>query len=728
MAGVVSTDGVFDVFISLRFSEARNAGRALERALEERGIKTFLCDVAPGDDIASAVIRALHGCRMAVILGTRTYGKRTATKFSTFEELRYIVNRSKPFFLVKMCDDFAEPEAQFRLSEDISYFPWTPDEGAPHVEVPAALVDEIVAKLKTIPETAAPADAAPFERGRHGYGALPPPNVPVMSREAAEAILLDRDDAMPGDYLVRRKKKRNTAVIVSLVAHPGVVEHHVLERGLDGSYVVNGTRPAKACGTLSAMLEHLSTNRESMTRTLQCRVVETQSQQQRQAGEERGTTPEVVYDVGRADEAEDHAGPDACIGVARAERLHQQQQPWNPEQKYEEIAGGHDDQVYACPDAAGFGVYGTMSGDVGDDTDAGVDDAAFLRSGRPSSGSLSMRAAPAGIKAFSMEVADDAVVTKRGCGWKRILVALAVAVVVGVAVAVPLAVLGMGGSSATLDCGDLKSRAQFASAKLRQAAAVVNCCCDEFYNLESVTGSVALNSTLTSLQFGSVQKVVGIINVDGDTLAAIDFGGLTSVSGFMQITDTAVLTSIDFGSLASVERHVTIYNNDALTSIDFGNITSVGGYISFSGNYALTSIDFGNISGVGGILVRASRALTNIDFGSITSAGGGHIDISENDALTSINFGSLTSVEGYVAIYSNDVLTSIDFGSITSVGVDVNVRSNRALANIDFGSITSVGGFIDIRYTSVTSLDCKGVGTCIRYDAGVSLHNCPSPC
>ncbi|EGD82196.1 hypothetical protein PTSG_02868 [Salpingoeca rosetta] len=138
----------FDIFISLRFSEARNAGKALQRALEARGLKVFLCEVPPGSNIAKVVIRALHGCRMAVILGTRTYGKETDSSFSTFDELQYIVDRRKPFFLVKMCDDFEEPEAQFHLRSNVAYFAWTPKNEDTNISVPPPLVDDIVGKLK----------------------------------------------------------------------------------------------------------------------------------------------------------------------------------------------------------------------------------------------------------------------------------------------------------------------------------------------------------------------------------------------------------------------------------------------------------------------------------------------------------------------------------------------------------------------------------------------------
>ncbi len=135
----------FDVFLSLRFSEAMDEAVALQTALQDRGLSVFLCDVAPGGDIAQTVIRTLSNCKMAVILGTKTYGQKTKSGFSNFEELRHIINEQKDYFLIKMCDRFEEEETRFRLPPDISYYLWKPV-GAARKQVPGDLVEQIVKK------------------------------------------------------------------------------------------------------------------------------------------------------------------------------------------------------------------------------------------------------------------------------------------------------------------------------------------------------------------------------------------------------------------------------------------------------------------------------------------------------------------------------------------------------------------------------------------------------
>jgi hypothetical protein len=114
----------YRVFISLRFAEAETEARALKAALEARGITAFLCAVAPGSDIAAQISNALDGCQLAIIMGTRTYGKNTGVAFSTLKELRFIQDEPKPFFLVKMCERFEEAETRMRLDSAVSYFRW----------------------------------------------------------------------------------------------------------------------------------------------------------------------------------------------------------------------------------------------------------------------------------------------------------------------------------------------------------------------------------------------------------------------------------------------------------------------------------------------------------------------------------------------------------------------------------------------------------------------------
>ncbi len=90
-----------DVFVSHRVTEAGQEAAAIKAALDEAGVRTYLCSAMEGRSLADEVIGHIRQCKLMLILGTRTYGRKTPSSFGTYEELRYVVDKSKDFFLVK---------------------------------------------------------------------------------------------------------------------------------------------------------------------------------------------------------------------------------------------------------------------------------------------------------------------------------------------------------------------------------------------------------------------------------------------------------------------------------------------------------------------------------------------------------------------------------------------------------------------------------------------------
>jgi hypothetical protein len=133
---------MYQVFISLRFAESENEANALKNALEEKGISTFLCAVLPGGDIRREIVNALSSCQLAIIMGTKTYGRETSVGYSTFDELRFIHEERKPFFLVKMCERFEEAETRFLLGSSVCFIQWFPGS-----QMPGDLIAKIIEKL-----------------------------------------------------------------------------------------------------------------------------------------------------------------------------------------------------------------------------------------------------------------------------------------------------------------------------------------------------------------------------------------------------------------------------------------------------------------------------------------------------------------------------------------------------------------------------------------------------
>jgi hypothetical protein len=125
-------------------SEASTAAEQLKAALRLRGITSFVSHLdSTGCNIAEDVVAELSGCELFVVLGTETFGMKTDTPFSSYNELEFACDLKKPLFLIKMFDgDFAEPMTLFRLPKATPFLVWPPS-----TNLPAAVMDGIVAKL-----------------------------------------------------------------------------------------------------------------------------------------------------------------------------------------------------------------------------------------------------------------------------------------------------------------------------------------------------------------------------------------------------------------------------------------------------------------------------------------------------------------------------------------------------------------------------------------------------
>jgi hypothetical protein len=108
----------------------------------------------PGDSsILDTVVRAIDESALFVVLGTRTYGRKTASLSATRQEMVYALESRKPLFVVKMCDEYEEHVTRFLLDSSIPYYDLS--DFGPDKDIPEELVDQVVA-----------AAWAAFERGK----------------------------------------------------------------------------------------------------------------------------------------------------------------------------------------------------------------------------------------------------------------------------------------------------------------------------------------------------------------------------------------------------------------------------------------------------------------------------------------------------------------------------------------------------------------------------------
>jgi len=111
-------DGQCDIFFSLRLNEAMDEAEELKAAIE-RARPQVTCFLSGGNpnsaNLGLLIPTALANAKMAIVMGSQTYGKKTASNFSTFEEMQYILSKQKPMFLLKMCHTWEEPQAEVML-------------------------------------------------------------------------------------------------------------------------------------------------------------------------------------------------------------------------------------------------------------------------------------------------------------------------------------------------------------------------------------------------------------------------------------------------------------------------------------------------------------------------------------------------------------------------------------------------------------------------------------
>ena len=133
----------YDIFFSLRLEESMDEAKELKAMIERTrpDIKCFLSGGNPNSaDLCMIISNALVNAKLAIVMGTKTYGKKTESNFSTYEEIQLILKKhdakKKAMFLLKMCKEWEEPQTQVMMGSR-KYRPW---DG----KVTQALVDEIL--------------------------------------------------------------------------------------------------------------------------------------------------------------------------------------------------------------------------------------------------------------------------------------------------------------------------------------------------------------------------------------------------------------------------------------------------------------------------------------------------------------------------------------------------------------------------------------------------------
>ena len=91
-----------------------------ESLLTQRGFNCFLCSVDAGESIADEIAVNLDQCRK-LFLEQEPMDLKQNQAAAREQELKFVTDTKKPYFLVKMCEAFEIPLAKFYLTSSVSY-------------------------------------------------------------------------------------------------------------------------------------------------------------------------------------------------------------------------------------------------------------------------------------------------------------------------------------------------------------------------------------------------------------------------------------------------------------------------------------------------------------------------------------------------------------------------------------------------------------------------------
>ena len=224
----------YDIFISLRLEEAKDEAKELKAMIERKrpDVRCFLSGDNPnGEDLTDIISNALATSKMAIIMGSKTYGKKTKSHYSTSHEMKFINNKEKPIFLLKMCEEWEENQFIFMIG-DRKFHRW-------NGQVTEALVDEILKRYAQV--------NSPEMAGQAGAGTSGDPNW----KPDAECFY-EMQNARDGLASVPQRAGRFIVMDFMSSSRSREAAERLESAGLDPTTIFNTEQLPNACGYLSA--------------------------------------------------------------------------------------------------------------------------------------------------------------------------------------------------------------------------------------------------------------------------------------------------------------------------------------------------------------------------------------------------------------------------------------------------------------------------------------------
>ncbi|KAE8351436.1 hypothetical protein BDV28DRAFT_20022 [Aspergillus coremiiformis] len=245
---------------------------------------------------------------------------------------------------------------------------------------------------------------------------------------------------------------------------------------------------------------------------------------------------------------------------------------------------------------------------------------------------------------------------------------------------------------------------------------------DGYANCKTLKGDVQISGTYNGdLQLSGVQQITGSLSCDGAAnMTGFTASSLNSIGDSFKLSGLTTLTTLSFGSLNKVGM-IEFAALPQLQSLDFTKGITQAGSVSIT-NTGLTSLNGISLDTVGGFDVTENRFLKTVNVNNLKNATSlinfaGNMDSLEIEFanlgtgqnmtfrnVSSVSLPSLEKLKGQLGFWGNK-FTSFSAPNLTETS-DLIFNDNSKLANISMPVLKTVnGGFQIARNDKVGSID-----------------------
>lgn len=238
---------------------------------------------------------------------------------------------------------------------------------------------------------------------------------------------------------------------------------------------------------------------------------------------------------------------------------------------------------------------------------------------------------------------------------------------------------------------------------------------DALSGCATVSGNVALQTGVTSIDLGSIQEIDGDLVAD-NTAALVSFSSanLQTVTGNFKMINMTLLTNLNFPQLSSVGS-IFWQTLPRLTSLSFSKTITQASSVSITDSQ-LSSLQGINLNSVDQFFVRSNNQLQAITMPITTVKTSFEVGFNGNPMaislpnlkvannmtfsnVSSLDMPALAGVNASIGFYGC-TFPSVALANLTQVGGDITFAGNDDLTNVTAPALTTLGGALTMTANS----------------------------